>query len=97
MAKIGEVAETKPISKGVSFAIAGSAFGKCPTRPSSNSSSFSSQSSQELRGPAEESRRSRRVYFESIQGLHMQWLPSGWEASNSHTYVVDKDLGLEMM
>ena len=55
--------------KGVSFAIAGAAFGKLPSRPSSTSSSCSLMAT-----PA------RAACFQNMQGLEMQWLPQDCDA-----------------
>ena len=62
----------KSAGKGVSFAIAGAAFGKPLSRTSSNTSSLSGRSGGEAR--LDTSR--RRACFDSVQGIHMQWLPS---------------------
>ena len=59
---IGDDEEGKQyVNRTVSFAVAGTAFGKFPSRPSSNTSC-----------------NSKRVCFDSIPGMHMQWLPSDW-------------------
>ena len=60
---------TRTGGKGVSFAIAGAAFGKLPSRPSSTSSSCSLMAT-----PA------RAACFQNMQGLEMQWLPQDCDA-----------------
>ena len=65
--------------KGVSFAIAGAAFGKLPSRPSTRSSCSV------LATPA------RPARFQNMQGLEMQWLPQDLDAlmitgSESHAF-----------
>lgn len=63
---IGDDEEGKQsVNRTVSFAVAGTAFGKFPSRPSSNTSC-----------------NSKRVCFDSIPGMHMQWLPSDWPAAS---------------
>jgi len=65
----GEV--NKMGGKGVSFAIAGAAFGKVPSRPSSKEGSMLGGSDH---WPARASR--THACLDSVQGIHMQWLPS---------------------
>ena len=60
--------------KGVSFAIAGAAFGKFPSRPSSVCTSSSSCS------------------FDSVQGIHMQWLPSNASYPDPHCDSLARDV-----
>ena len=61
--------------KGVSFAIAGAAFGKLPSRPSSTSSSRSAVAT-----PVRASASVSPARFKHIQGLDMQWLPPDCDA-----------------